>query len=162
MSEMMTIQNKQVSRLLYREQPVITLPMIDELHERPAGTAGRNFRENRDRLIRDEDYFDVSYEEWVEILNGRNSSFQTLDDDLVRRNSSHQTDGSEALVVCLTYDQKSNGKGGRRGKMIFLTERGYLLLVKPFDDELSWQVQRELIDLYFRVKELGLAASREV
>lgn len=31
-----------------------------------------------------------------------------------------------------------------------LTESGYLLLTKPFDDELSWQVQRQLVKAYFR------------
>ncbi|EHI3195841.1 ORF6N domain-containing protein [Salmonella enterica] len=31
-----------------------------------------------------------------------------------------------------------------------LTESGYLLLTKPFDDELSWKVQRQLVKAYFR------------
>ncbi|MFZ4221344.1 ORF6N domain-containing protein, partial [Enterobacter ludwigii] len=39
-----------------------------------------------------------------------------------------------------------------RGRRVF-TESGYLLLTKPFDDDLSWQVQRDLIDAYFRQPE---------
>lgn len=35
-----------------------------------------------------------------------------------------------------------------------LTESGYLLLTKPFDDDLSWQVQRELVRAYFRRPEV--------
>lgn len=33
------------------------------------------------------------------------------------------------------------------------TERGYLMLVKAFTDDLSWQVQDRLVEVYFRVKE---------
>ena len=36
-----------------------------------------------------------------------------------------------------------------RGIRVF-TESGYLLLTKPFDDDLSWLVQRELVNAYFR------------
>lgn len=33
-----------------------------------------------------------------------------------------------------------------------LTESGYLLIAKSFTDDLSWKVQRELVNTYFRVK----------
>lgn len=33
----------------------------------------------------------------------------------------------------------------------FLTESGYLMLVKSFQDDLAWEVQRELVNKYFRV-----------
>lgn len=36
---------------------------------------------------------------------------------------------------------------------VLLTESGYLMLVKSFTDDLSWQIQRQLVKLYFRVKE---------
>lgn len=35
-----------------------------------------------------------------------------------------------------------------------LTESGYLLLVKVFNDELAWNVQRQLVNGYFRLKEI--------
>lgn len=35
-------------------------------------------------------------------------------------------------------------------KGIVITEMGYLLLVKPFQDDLSWQIQEELVNAYFR------------
>ena len=35
-----------------------------------------------------------------------------------------------------------------------LTESGYLLLVKSFTDDLAWQVQRQLVNSYFRFKEV--------
>lgn len=34
-----------------------------------------------------------------------------------------------------------------------LTESGYLLIAKSFTDDLSWQVQRQLVNTYFRVRE---------
>lgn len=34
-----------------------------------------------------------------------------------------------------------------------ITESGYLMLVKSFTDDLSWQIQRQLVKLYFRIKE---------
>ncbi|EIP3425739.1 ORF6N domain-containing protein [Salmonella enterica] len=36
---------------------------------------------------------------------------------------------------------------------IVLFESGYLMLTKPFNDPLSWQVQRELVNNYFRTRE---------
>ncbi|WP_286030100.1 ORF6N domain-containing protein [Anaerotignum lactatifermentans] len=35
----------------------------------------------------------------------------------------------------------------------FITETGYLMLVKSFTDDLAWTVQRELVNNYFRTKE---------
>lgn len=36
--------------------------------------------------------------------------------------------------------------------LILLTESGYLMLAKSFNDDLAWQVQRELVNSYFRNK----------
>jgi hypothetical protein len=38
--------------------------------------------------------------------------------------------------------------------LTIFTESGYLLLVKTFTDDLSWQVQRQLVNSYFKLKEL--------
>lgn len=38
-----------------------------------------------------------------------------------------------------------------------ITESGYLMLVKSFNDDLAWKVQRQLVNSYFR----GQASSRE-
>lgn len=35
----------------------------------------------------------------------------------------------------------------------FFTESGYLMLVKSFTDDLAWEVQRQLVNSYFRLKE---------
>lgn len=38
-----------------------------------------------------------------------------------------------------------------RGITVF-TESGYLMLVKPFKDDLSWEVQRSLVNAYFALR----------
>ena len=38
--------------------------------------------------------------------------------------------------------------------LILLTENGYLMLVKSLTDDLSWDVQRQLVNTYFRAKEM--------
>lgn len=53
---LITIQNTQLPIVEYRGQRVVTLAMIDQVHERPEGTAKRNFGEHRERLIDGEDF----------------------------------------------------------------------------------------------------------
>lgn len=38
--------------------------------------------------------------------------------------------------------------------LTLVTESGYLMLVKSLQDDLAWKVQRELVNNYFRVKEI--------
>lgn len=44
--------------------------------------------------------------------------------------------------------------GNPNVKMILLTESGYLMVVKSLTDDLAWKVQRQLVNCYFKVKEL--------
>lgn len=44
--------------------------------------------------------------------------------------------------------------GEKASKLILITESGYLMLVKSLQDDLAWKVQRELVNNYFRVKEV--------
>lgn len=97
---------------------VLTFALIDKVHGRPDGTAGRNFRANRKRFIEGEDFYDLDS--------------KSLDE--FRRN--------QTGVI---------GDSAQHATLI--TESGYLMLVKSFTDDLSWQIQRQLVKLYFRVKE---------
>lgn len=63
MNSLVVINNTQVKSKEYKGQRVLTLQEIDLVHERPIGTAGRNFATNRERFIQDEDYFYIPYEE---------------------------------------------------------------------------------------------------
>lgn len=43
----------------------------------------------------------------------------------------------------------------RQRVIYLLTESGYLMLVKAFKDDLSWDIQRILINTYFKMKEIS-------
>lgn len=62
------------------------------------------------------------------------------EDYIVLKPNVHETDISNILIP-------------NRGITV-LTESGYLLLVKVFDDNLAWEVQRQLVSNYFQVKEI--------
>ncbi|ENX6537070.1 ORF6N domain-containing protein, partial [Shigella flexneri] len=51
-----TINNKQFPVIEYRGQRVVTLAMIDEVHQRPEGTARAAFNRNREHFISGVDY----------------------------------------------------------------------------------------------------------
>ena len=42
----------------------------------------------------------------------------------------------------------------------FITEQGYLMLVKSFTDDLAWNVQRQLVNGYFRTNEMSINRSQ--
>lgn len=46
-----------VTRLIYKDKPVVTFDMVDKVHGRPARTAVRNFEQNREWFIEGEDFF---------------------------------------------------------------------------------------------------------
>jgi len=110
------INNQSLAVKEYQGQRVVTLKDIDLVHDRPAETAGRNFRKNKKRFIENEDYISI-----------KPSDFKR---DEIRR-----------LGI-------SSPAGG-----YLITETGYLMIVKSLNDDLAWQVQRELVKNYFRVKE---------
>lgn len=60
MAEIEKINNTELLVKVYQGQRVVTFKDIDAVHERPEGTADRNFRENKDKFIQNEDYFCLS------------------------------------------------------------------------------------------------------
>ena len=102
---------------IWNDQRVVTFRDIDEVHQRPEGTASRNFKSNRKHFIKDVDYFLITRD----IFNGRNPSIK------------------EKLNI-----ETIPPKG-----ITLFTETGYLMLVKSFQDDLSWKVQRILVSSYF-------------
>lgn len=107
-----TIHNTELPIVEYRGQRVVTLAMIDQVHERPDGTARRNFNEHRARFLEGVHCFGVTADE-------------------IRAQSLGQAFAA------------------RTGKGVLLTERGYMMLTKPFNDDLAWEVQSRLVDEYF-------------
>lgn len=76
-----------------------------------------------------------------------------------QRNRRHFIEGKDYFVVsAASVDGLARGikRPGKkitspiRGNVTVFTEFGYLLLTKPFTDDLAWQVQRQLVNGYFR------------
>ncbi len=118
----MMVDEMASSPLIFNGERVISFGQMDAVHGRPEGTAGRNFREHQNRMAEGRHFHSVPYEVW-----------------------SQPSFGPTKFVG-------PSGRGGHRGNIILLTERGYLLLVKSFTDDLAWQVQEALVDNYFRVQ----------
>ncbi len=60
MNKIITINNEQLKVKEFNGQRVITFKDIDMVHKRVDGTAGRNFRENKDKFIENIDYFSIT------------------------------------------------------------------------------------------------------
>lgn len=105
----------------YNGQRIVSFSDVDIVHNRPSGTAHRNFKANKCYLHENEDYYVLKPRDILK------DEFRPL--------------GFE------------NEKPANRGT-IYLTESGYLLLVKSFTDDLAWHVQRQLVNSYFKLKEL--------
>lgn len=57
MDNLVHIGNADISIKEYKGKRVVTFKDIDMVHERPDGTAKRNFNTNKARFIEGEDYF---------------------------------------------------------------------------------------------------------
>lgn len=55
-----SIAGTDVQQITYKGDPVVTFAMVEDVHQRPTGTAGRNFRENRARFVEGEDFINVN------------------------------------------------------------------------------------------------------
>lgn len=108
MQNAITINNTSLEVKEYKGKRVVTFRDIDTVHNRPQGTAGRNFRANKQYFIENEDYYKIQPDE-----------------------------------IRLVGIKSPNG-----GNVV--TESGYLMLVKSFTDDLAWEVQRQLVNTYFK------------
>ncbi len=125
MNEIITVENTEMQIREYNGQRVVTFKDIDLVHQRPSGTASRNFRHNKKHFIENEDYAVVTKESPIDEIRPLN----------------------------LTIPPKG---------VTLLTESGYLMLVKSFTDDLSWQVQRTLVNNYFKNKEQAISQQKVV
>lgn len=110
--QIINIANSDLTIIEHQGDRVVTLAMIDQVHQRPDGTARRNLNANRERFIDGKHLYKICADEFRTRFPG-------------------------VLPERATED------------VTLLTQRGYLLLVKSFTDELSWQVQDMLVDGYF-------------
>lgn len=109
------INDKQLERKVWNDEVVVTFKDIDLVHERPKGTAGRNFGQNKKHFIENIDFYDVT------------------------------------VGKCKQDEIRLAGFKNPRGGYL-ITESGYLMIAKSFTDDKAWDVQRLLVNSYFREK----------
>lgn len=130
MSNLVKINNTELGIKEFNGQRVITFKDIDRVHNRPDGTARNAFNRNRKRLIKNEDYFIITP--------------KTLENTELHTKRSIETGQNIAIGISQVSPRGTT----------FVTESGYLMIAKVFDDDLAWQVQRQLVNTYFKVKEI--------
>lgn len=69
-----------------------------------------------------------------------------------RSNRKHMVDGIDFFKITPDEFRRTIGKMDSRQQndVTLITESGYLMLVKSFTDDLAWDVQRQLVNTYFR------------
>lgn len=124
MNNLIKINNQDIQVKEFNGQRVVTFKDIDILHQRAEGTAKRNFNENRYEDDGETERF-IKGTDYFEITK------KEVGTNFV------QSFGFEKFAP----------------SGILITESGYLMLVKSFQDDLAWKVQRQLINQYFKTKE---------
>lgn len=123
MAEQLPLEVTSVAPVIYKNQPVLTLAMIDQLHQRSKGTAKRNYTACKKHLREGEDFYLVD--------STQKNEFRTFGINVPPRG------------------------------LIVLTQTGYLMLVKSFQDDLAWVVQRHLVQHYFNTTQPPAPAEPE-
>jgi len=81
-------------------------------------------------------------------------------------NRKHFIEGTDFFVINQASEIRTLGierpQGGVPEKITLITESGYLMLVKSFTDDLAWEVQRQLVNSYFKYKEESQESSLSV
>lgn len=119
MNDIITINGTELAVKEYNERRVVTFKEIDELHDRPEGTARKRFNDNKQHFIEGKDYFKVKCAE-----------------------------------VRPFFGQTPPNGFNPEADIVLITESGYLMIVKSLKDDLAWAVQRELVNSYFRIREV--------
>lgn len=63
MSALVSISGAEIRKIEYRGHQVVTFAMIDKVHGRTDGTAGRTFRENKLRFVEGDDFHELTSDE---------------------------------------------------------------------------------------------------
>ncbi len=69
---------------------------------------------------------------------------------------------NEDYFVCDAYEAKKLFGIIAPNGIVLIAEEGYLMLVKPFGDDLAWDVQRKLVKAYFRANDIFENMSQEL
>ena len=81
-----------------------------------------------------------------------------------RENREHFIDGKDFMKITPDEFRRSIGDMDLRQSqdITLITESGYLMLVKSFTDDKAWEVQRSLVDNYFKVRAIATDVSPQL
>lgn len=113
------INNAKLPVREYNGKRVVTFSDIDNVHERPAGTARKRFNDNRKHFIEGEDFYKVCPSE-------------------------------------IRTHKIADISNKAREDLTLITETGYLMLTKSLTDDLSWKIQRQLVNRYFKTTDTAM------
>ena len=121
-------------------------------------TASKKTIEKRLNLSRTDELKDYRYFDCVDTLRADKMIQERLKSYKVK-NSWYDCDSNviedeiknSISKVEATHEPRKRHKGGFHGDVTLITESGYYMLVKSFTDDLSWDVQRQLVNSYFKV-----------
>lgn len=73
-----------------------------------------------------------------------------------RKNRNYFIEGEDYFKITPDEFRRTIGDMDKRQQndVTLITESGYLMLVKSFTDDLAWEVQRQLVNTYFKSKEI--------
>ncbi len=134
MSEIISINDKEVMKIEFNGKPVVSCSMVDSIHNFEEKRTIKAFGRHKSRFVEGKHYHDLPYEAW--------SGFMGFD-EMVRQTS----EKGSGVVSHATPNNKT--RGGHTGNMIFLTDIGYSKLIKVFNDDLSWEIYDLMVENYF-------------
>ena len=76
-----------------------------------------------------------------------------------RTNKKHFIEGEDYFIICpdeIRRTKLADVSNKMQSDMLFITETGYLMLAKSFTDDLAWEVQRQLVNGYFRSQDTAI------
>ena len=134
-NKLVKINNVELGIKEYKKERVVTAWDIAKVHGREPREITQQFNRNKDKFILNEDYFILKIKEFSE-------RFKTI-----------QSSESQSVIQDFI---PNNVK-----EIPLFTESGYLMLVKTFTDDLSWDIQRQLVKGYFKLKELKSSVDKD-
>ena len=117
---------------------VITASQVDDIHGRDRGQAAHAVRRLRRRRYRDTG--EPLLTEGRHFFSVPYRAWSQWDNEAV--------------------SDTASGRGGRKGPLVVLTERGYAAVAKTFDDDAAWRIHEEMVEVYFRARDVAAQADR--
>jgi hypothetical protein len=158
------IGEAEVSTVTFKGERVVTFAQIDTVHKRPDGTAGRNYRENRERFVEGEDFVELTADEirrqslqWVfaartpmGILITRRGYLKlvkSLNDDVAWSVFDEMIDRYFAIDQVVGFVRRGRGGEAREARLQFKQNMGIAKLLGLTGNQMLLAANKATMDL---------------